>query len=173
MRLADRTLKHGGSSSANDCASLQEMFESARGFVLLEWSDPDEDPEYAVVRASEWFAVPLLNQSSWAVALVRMALDTNPSHRRIAQSCGHVALVCCQGGLEVFENRQPPFPAFGMENSPRMFEGTDLLSYACSYTVHVIAETDRLLEDSISGGCCCPCSVGCKISRGWDLYVSY
>ncbi len=80
-----------------------------------------------------------------------MVGDPDPTNCRVARSFGHVALRSCPDGIHVLDNGMPPFPAFGMDNNPRMFIDATLAD-ACAYTVYELVESDRHVEDLFSGG---------------------
>ncbi len=126
--------------------SLEGMFETARGFLLLEWFDEGESPKHSSARESCWLHVPLLNQSSWAVALSKLVPDSDASNRRAAQISGNIALRSCSRGLEFLAADGPVFAGLGMENCPRMFTDTDL-QFSCWYSVYELAEGRRDLQD--------------------------
>jgi hypothetical protein len=122
------------------------MFESARGFLKFEWYTPGDEPQHDKPSAVQFYHIPQLNQSSWSVAMSKMALDTDPVNVRVARVCGNVALRSCPDGLRAFQERLPPFAALDMENNPRMFKEHDLRQ-TCFYTVYEIFESDRPVQD--------------------------
>jgi hypothetical protein len=150
-------------SSARVRYGLQVMFESGRGFLLLEFYSEGDSSENDLPQKRQWFHVPLLNQSSWAGMFTVMIEDSDPANRRAAQAYGNVALRCCEQGLDVLANGGPAFGALGMQNNPVAFAGFDF-DLRCFYTIYKIVENDRLVQDL-------GLSMGCQLSKGFDVRI--
>ncbi len=123
------------------------MFETARGFLKLEWYDVGEAPQHVAAQESQFYHLPYLNQLSWAATVTKMALDTDPVNVRAARANGNIALRFSPDGLRVFQQNLVAFPAYNMDNNPRIFADGDKRR-TCSYTVYEIVESDRTVQDS-------------------------
>jgi hypothetical protein len=129
----------------------QMMFESGRGFLYLEWTDPT-DAEHGAISETTWLHVPMANQNSWAAVFTKLVPDSDLANRRAAAACGHVALRACEDGLRVLEQDggswRAGFAGLGMENNPRFFSNAPLVE-SCLYTVYELVENDRLVQEFV------------------------
>ena len=110
--------------------------------MAADWlSNPCADPVWDAPVAGEWYNLPYVNQSSWALALLALERDPDPHNAQIAREAGHIALRVATGRPEVPEN---PFAQWGLKAFPQAFEASDL-KLSCRFLLYQVAEGPRAL----------------------------
>ena len=99
-------------------------FELLQGVFRIDWSSAAAAQDCDGPAMTQWFVPSYVNQRSWCIALMQLALDSDPEAAAVATALGHTALRACY--LPFDAETMCPFEAMCIDVFPRQFLGIDL-----------------------------------------------